>query len=94
MRYTSPKNTLPSGNPIANALVVIVGVLIIAASLVLGFFAFIALSAVVLVTAAIVGIRLWWLRRKAGQGRDGPDPAESHVIEGEYRVVHRDSDEA
>ena len=38
MKYSS-KN-LPNGNPLANLLVIVVGTLVIAASIVLGFFAF------------------------------------------------------
>lgn len=99
VQYSSSKNSFPAGNPIANALVVVAGVLAIAASIVLGFFAFVALSAIVLVTAAIVGIRVWWFKRKMGQrsgmgqaapGQKSPDT----VIEGEYQVVHKDHDEA
>lgn len=81
---------LPAGNPLANALVVVIGVLAIGLSLVIGFVAFIALAGLFLVMAAIVGIRLWWQgrrtgrrpRRRAGQPADG-------VIEGEFRVVSR-----
>lgn len=95
----SPRNGIPVGNPVANLLVVIVGLLTIGVSVVLGFFAFVVLSTIVLVTAATIGLRLWWFNRKmrgradsrhanaAGEGRQA-------VIEGEYRVVHRKRDEA
>lgn len=94
-----PRSGFPVGNPLANLLVVVVGVLTIAVSVVLGFFAFVALGAIVLVTAAIIGIRVWWLnyklRRKGpivkgATGQGGPPG----VIEGEYRVISRDRDEA
>lgn len=99
MRNTSARHSFPAGNPIANALVIIAGVLAIAASIVLGFFAFVVLSAIVLITAAIVGIRVWWIRQKLrrhGAAEPGPGPRHSgeSVIEGEYRVVHKDRDEA
>ena len=79
------------GNPIANALVVVVGTIAILASIVLGFFAAVVLGVALLVLAAIVGIRLWWLGRK-GQGVEiGVRPRQStdrkQTIEGEYRVV-------
>lgn len=95
----SSRGGIPVGNPIANVLVVIAGVLAIAASIVLGFFAFVALSAIVLVTAAIIGIRVWWLNRKLGRQAQKADPtarrpASGGVIEGEYRVVRRDDDQA
>jgi hypothetical protein len=92
------KNGFPAGNPIANILVIIAGTLVIAASIVLGFFAFIALSAVVLVAAAVIGVRVWWLKRKIEQGR-GPNngtPKQqppAGVIEGEYQVVSKDREE-
>ena len=88
---------LPAGNPIANILVIFAGAVILTASLILGFFAFLALSAIVLVVAAVVGIRVWWLNRKLARGDGRPQRApsgQSGVIEGEYRVVSKDRDEA
>ncbi len=99
MRHSSLKSSFPAGNPIANILVVIAGVLLIGASIVLGFFAFIALSGIVLVTAAVIGVRVWWLKRKILQG-SAPESAGQRqqspggVIEGEYKVVSKDHDEA
>ena len=95
----SSRSGFPVGNPLANLLVVIVGVLTIAVSVVLGFFAFLALSAIVLVAAAIIGTRVWWLNRKlhrSAQAKRGqPGERDSRgVIEGEYRVISRDRDEA
>ena len=78
----SSNQGFPAGNPIANAIVIIVGALAIGASLVLGFFAFVVLASLLIVFAAIIGIRVWWFRfkmRKSGRGNG--------VIEGEYRVV-------
>ena len=91
MRYSSVNRGIPGGNPIANALVVIVGVLAIAASLVLGFFAFIVLSSIVLVLGAIIALRVWWFNRKLGkQVRNAETASQGGVIEGEYHVVKRD----
>ncbi len=79
------KNGLPSGNPLANALVVIVGAIVIGVSIVLGFFAFLALSAVILVAASVIGVRAWWA------GRQMPKNAEQDgAIEGEFHVVKKD----
>jgi len=89
----------PAGNPLANVLVVIVGALVIGAAVVLGVVAFVALGGIILVLAAVLGIRMWWLGRKlpkhsaaAGwRGRSGS--GENTVIEGECRVVSADRDD-
>ena len=100
MRQTYIKREFPAGNPIANALVIVAGILVVGLAIVLGFFAFVALSAIVLVSAAVIGIRVWWLNRKlraggaGGQasaaGSDARAPVD--VIEGEYRVVGKDDE--
>ena len=98
MRHSSVKSGFPAGNPIANVLVIIVGSLVIGASIVLGFFAFLILSAIVLVSAAVVGLRVWWLKRKMARDESARGSAETvrtriDVIEGEYREVRKDRDE-
>ena len=98
MRQSSLKNDFRAGNPIANVLVVIAGALVIGASIVLGFFAFIALSGIVLVSAMIIGIRVWWLKRKMERamgdaGAQRTPGAPGGVIEGEFKVVDKDRDE-
>ena len=97
MRQSSTGSGFPAGNPIANALGVVAGVLAIAASVVLGFFAFVALSAIVLITASIIGIRIWWFKRKMPKspapGRPGEQAASASVIEGEFQVISKDPDE-
>ena len=93
MRYWSLEKGFPAGSPIANALVVIVGSLIIAASIFVGFFAFLILGSLLLVLAAVVSIRLWWFRRKmargpaAGASTRAGGPGTRQTIEGEYHVV-------
>ena len=99
MRQSYIKSGFPAGNPIANVLVVIVGALAIGASIVLGFFAFVALSGIILVTAAIIGIRVWWISRKLQQQSPFREDKSTRqktpgVIEGEYHVVENDRDEA
>lgn len=95
-RGSSGDRKLPFGNPVANALVVVVGTLAIAASIVLGFIALLAIGSLVFVLAAIIGIRVWWLNRKIARDArrrhgqdDNPRAPDSrvriHVIEGEYR---------
>lgn len=89
--YQSRK--MPFSNPLANALVVIVGALAIGASIVLGFFAFIVLGTLVLVLAAIIGIRVWWFNRKLRRNNGGGQAAPSDsgvtvkIIEGEFHVL-------
>ena len=84
---------LPLGNPLANLFVIVVGALAVGASVVLGFFAFITLGALVLILAAVIGIRLWWLNRKlrkqfaSGASERGSKTAGIEIIEGEYHVV-------
>lgn len=98
MRQYSVRNGLPAGNPIANVLVVIAGALAIGVFIVLGFFAFVALSAIFMVTAAIIGVRVWWFKRKlpkgspTGTGSAGRSNVHG-VIEGEYHEVQKDHDE-
>jgi len=97
MRHGSANRGLPAGNPIANVLVIIVGALAIGASIVLGFFAFVVLSGVILIMAAVIGIRLWWFNRKlqrASHDNIGSSVRESSggVIEGEFVVVEKDND--
>ena len=81
------------GNPLANILVIIVGALAVGASIVLGVVAFVTLGSLVLIMAAVIGIRLWWMNRKirknfAASQKDGTTRPESiDVIEGEFRVV-------
>ena len=93
MRYSSLHRGLPAGSPIASALVIIVGSLAIAASIVVGFFAFVILGALLLVLAAVVSIRLWWFRRQvardpAFRAPRGANTGDSRrTIEGEYHVV-------
>ena len=85
---------IPVGNPIANALVVIVGALAIGASIVLGFFAFVVLGSIVLVLGAIIALRVWWFNRKLRSQGGGQAPSREQppggVIEGEYHVVKGD----
>lgn len=84
---------VPAGNPLANVLMLIVGALAVGAAIVLGFFVFVVLSGIVLVLAAIVGIRLWWFSRKLKrQARESSaarneETSAGRVIEGEYTVV-------
>ncbi len=94
MKYTEFNRGIPAGNPIANALVVIIGALAIGASIVLGFFAFVVLGSIVLVLGAIIGLRVWWFKRKLrnqpGMQQRPDQVPPGGVIEGEYHVVKGD----
>jgi uncharacterized membrane protein YphA (DoxX/SURF4 family) len=87
-----------AGNPLANALVVVVGVIVIAVSFVLGVVALVALVAAAIVLGAVIGVRVWWLNRKiASRQKDhvnqtGAAATRTDIIEGEYRVVGPEKD--
>lgn len=99
MRYSSVNQGLPVGNPLANVLVVVVGAIVIAASIVLGFFVFVILASAILVLAAIFGVRIWWLRRRIARSTGYTPPDQQprttvrETIEGEYHVVVKGSDQ-
>ena len=99
VRYSSLTRGFPAGNPIASVLVIIVGSLAIAASIVVGFLAFMILGSLLLVLAAVVSVRLWWLRRRMDREASlhvnhYERPAGSQqTIEGEYHVVIGDGDD-
>jgi hypothetical protein len=89
----SKNRQFPASNPLANLLVIVVGALTIAVSVVVGVVAFFALMGVVICLALILGVRAWWINRKIQAGRpkntsqQGQATHESQTIEGEYRVV-------
>ena len=86
----------PAGNPLANFLVVLAGILVISLALTVGFFVFLAIVGFMLIAGAVIGIRGWWQRyRRRGSppAADEPPTRETHrirVIEGEYHEVRRD----
>ena len=88
----------PAGNPLATALVVVVGVLGIAVSFVLGVVALVALLAAAAVMAAVIGVRVWWLNRKLAKRGHTPvnqtrkSTTSAEIIEGEFHVVTHDKD--
>lgn len=95
---SSMNRGMPAGNPIANIFVIIVGTLVIGASIVLGFFAFVIIGSIILILASIVGLRIWWFNRKLrGLARSSTSRAQNSnggVIEGEYRVVADEDEDA
>lgn len=97
MRYSQYRLRLRPGNPLVNAAIIVLGVLAIAASLVLGFFAFVVLATVFIMLAAVVGLRLWWLNWRFGRRKPGaeqrPAAEGTELIEGEYRVLRSEQRE-
>ena len=98
MKYSSSNRGIPVGNPIANIFVVLVGALVIGVSVVLGFVAFVVLGTIVVVLAAVIGLRVWWFNRKlksqVQRGSTSSQPGSGGVIEGEFHVVEDDRDSA
>jgi len=97
LKYSSADRGFPAGNPIANIFVIIVAALAISVSIVLGFFAFVIVGSVVLIMAAIIGLRVWWFKRQL-RGQMPPNANKSStatggVIEGEYQVVADDRED-
>jgi hypothetical protein len=83
----------PAGNPLANILVVIVGIIVISLSLALGFVVFLGIAGFVLVMGVVMSVRNWWLRRQfqgkpqADRASHGATPASRQIIEGEFQEV-------
>jgi len=69
-------------SPIGQAIALVVGLAVLAASFVLGAFLLAAFFGFIMVAGLIVTLWMWWLRRKAA------DAYQDHnVLDGEYTVV-------
>ena len=79
------RKRLASNNPIKNFVMIFIGAITLAASLLLGMFAFIIVASLLIIIIASVGIRLWWLKRKIL--KKSPTSDQPDVIEGEYRDI-------
>ena len=83
----------PASNPVANALMAIVGALAIGAAIVFGFFIFLLIAGTVALLAGIIGVRIWWVGRKLRKLQETAEKADPHpsnksgIIEGEYHVI-------
>jgi hypothetical protein len=89
----------PAGNPLANVLVVIVGMVVISLSLALGLVVFVGIAGFLLVMGLVMRVRNWWLARgiraRTGSdqsGRPASPPGQRHIIEGEYQEVGKSTD--
>lgn len=85
---------VPAGNPLVNALMVVVGIVALGAMIVLGVVAFLVVASILVVLAGIVGLRLWWMGWKLRKSRgNAPERFRAErVIEGEYRKVPNESE--
>lgn len=85
-RASARSFAFPSTNPFVNGLMVVLGFLALGAAMLLGLVVLAVFLVSLFVLAGVVGLRLWWLRRKLAKGERTGTPR-SGVIEGEYRVV-------
>jgi hypothetical protein len=102
MMATRQYNFGTSGNPLVQALwMLVVGVLLVGA-IVMGAVVLVALLALGAVVAVVFAIRVWWLRRKLERSgafdtadRDAKGRPAARLIEAEYTVVaERDARDA
>ncbi len=71
-------------------------------ALLLGVFFFAVFLALILVAAAVIGVRVWWLRRKlarhvaeeggTGKRRAPTPPGRGTILEGDYHRVDQPAD--
>jgi membrane protein implicated in regulation of membrane protease activity len=102
------RDALPPGagggpGPIASALGAITGAVLFVAAIIAGGFLLLIVLAAGIAMASVIGIRIWWWRRKLERDlRDRSDPQRSgagperggaETIDGEFTVIVEDSDE-
>ena len=93
MRQQFKRRQFTTSNPLANVLVVIVGIIVISLSLALGFVVFIGMAGFMLVMAVVISARAWWLSKRFGAPKGGEQTQDSarrethRIIEGEYHEV-------
>ena len=77
------------GNPLIQALSLIVAAGLVALAFVIGAVVIGVILALGAVAALTLAIRIWWLQRKArpAPAGGGPDRSARQVIEGDYTVV-------
>ena len=85
-----------SGNPLAQALSLLVFAMILVGAVIMGAVMLAALVGLAIVAFFVLKLRFWWLRR----GARGPNPPGGpgapgkriRYIEGEYEVIETDAD--
>ena len=77
---------MPAGNPLANILVVVVGIIVISLSLALGFVVFLGIATFMLIMAAVVSVRVWWFQtaHESGGGKGAASPWDRRGIQGDW----------
>ncbi len=78
--------------PVARALMAVVAMIVAAASIVLGFFFFVAFLGVAMVFAIVVWFRLRALRKQMGAATPSSAKGEGPVIEGDFTVIRERQD--
>lgn len=87
-----------SGNPLAQALAVLVLAVVVVGAVIMGAFVLMALLGLSILGFLGYSLRGWWLGRRARRGPDGQDPGPGRpakgirYIEGEYEVIDADAD--
>ncbi|KPK59286.1 MAG: hypothetical protein AMJ59_11770 [Gammaproteobacteria bacterium SG8_31] len=78
--------------PVARVLMAVVAMIVAAASIVLGFFFFVAFLGVAMVFAIVVWFRLRTLRKQMGAATPSSAKGEGPVIEGDFTVIRERQD--
>lgn len=87
---------LPSNHsarrPVAEFLSIVGALIALGVAFLLGIFFVAIVAGLILLGAAVVTVRVWWLRRQFRQAVAGHAPADAKtaVIEGEYTIVDAD----
>jgi membrane protein implicated in regulation of membrane protease activity len=80
----------PSGNPLVQALSVIVFGVLLVGAIIMGAFVLAALVGVGLIAFAVLAVRVWWFRRKLrnrAPSEASRGPQGERLIEAEYEVL-------
>ena len=83
-----------SNNPLAQALGVVGGLLVVGAAFFLGLVFLAIFLGLFVIGGTAIAARVWWLRRKLiRQAASAPDRQhDSTVVEGEYEVIDQDTE--
>jgi hypothetical protein len=91
--YISP----PPQGPLARIVASIVAVVLLVGAVTFGLIAFVVIAVLVALAGIVIGLRVWWLKRRLEKEgfrppeRPQPQPT-GQVIDGEYTVVEEPRD--